>query len=127
MEGMGAEEEMGEEMGNEGRDEGAEREVGMNEGGTGNEEGRVGYGLGEDNKKEEVRRGEGVKKGAIGMTWAGEWTGEGTGVGWVGAEMMEGEAYVEGGQTGSGAEEAIGEGSTGDWMAVVMVWELWVW
>ena len=34
--------------------------------------------------------------------------------------MKEGEAYVEGGKTGSGA----GEGLTGDWMAVVMVWEL---
>ena len=49
------------------------------------------------------------------------------GVGWVGAEKMEGEAYVEGGKTGRGAEEETGEGSTGDWMAVVMVWELWVW
>ena len=39
---MGAEEEMGEETGNEGRDEGAERGVGINEGGTGNEEGRMG-------------------------------------------------------------------------------------
>ena len=56
VEGMGAEEEMGEEIGNEGRDEGSEREVGMNGGGTGNEEGRVGYGLGDDKKG--VARGE---------------------------------------------------------------------
>ena len=38
--------------------------------------------------------------------------------------MMEGEAYVEGGKTGRGAEEATGETSPGDWMAVVMIWEL---
>ena len=68
MEGMGAEEEMGEEIGNEDRDEGAEREVGMNEGGTGNEEGRVGYGLGDDNKKGEARRGEEGNKGSVRMT-----------------------------------------------------------
>ena len=38
--------------------------------------------------------------------------------------MLEGGVYVEGGKTRSGAEEATGEGSTGDWIAVVMVWEL---
>ena len=67
MKGMGAEEEMGEETGNEGNDEGAEKGVGMNEGGTGSEEGRVGYGLGEDNKKGDARRGEEENKGAVGM------------------------------------------------------------
>ena len=39
--------------------------------------------------------------------------------------MMEGVAFVEDGRTGSGAEEATGEGgASGTWMAVVVVWEL---
>ena len=41
--------------------------------------------------------------GAVGVT------GEGADVGWAGTEMMEGAAYVEGGKTGGGAEEATGE------------------
>ena len=41
--------------------------------------------------------------GAVGVT------GEGADVGWVGTEMMEGAAYVEGGKTGGGAEAATGE------------------
>ena len=48
----------------------------------------------------------------------------GTDVSWAGTEMIEGEAYVEGGKTGSGAEEGTGGGSTRDLMAVVMVCEL---
>ena len=61
------------EMGNGGRDDGAGRgEVGMNEEGTGNEGGRVGYVLGEDNKTGNARMGEGEDKCAVGISWAGD-------------------------------------------------------
>ena len=60
-------------MGNGGRDDGAGRgEAGMNGEGIGNEGGRVGYGLGEDNKTGDARRGTGEDKGAVGMAWAGD-------------------------------------------------------
>ena len=42
--------------------------------------------------------------------------------------MLEGVVFVEDGRTGSGAEEATGEGgASGTWMVVVLVWELWLW
>ena len=42
--------------------------------------------------------------------------------------MLEGVAFVEDGRTGSGAEEATGEGGAfGTLMVVVLVWELWLW
>ena len=48
--------------------------------------------------------------------------------GCVGTKMLEGVVFVEDGRTGSGAEEATGEGdASGTWMVVVLVWELWIW
>ena len=60
------------EMGNGGRDDGAGRgEAVMNGEGNGNEGGRLGYGLGEDNRTD-AGRGAGGDKRAVGMTWAGD-------------------------------------------------------
>ena len=60
-------------MGNGGRDEGAGRgEAVMNGEGNGNEGGRMGYGLGEDNRTGDAGRGAGGDKGAEGMIWTGD-------------------------------------------------------
>ena len=81
--------------------------------GAGNEGGKVGPGLGDDNRTSDAGKGEVEGEDAVRMVWVGGETEGGLGDGWAGAEMMEGLEFVEDGKTGRGAEEATREGASG--------------